>query len=202
MPAKTPPSPPQLPILKRYPRVIAVVSGASRFRGDAKLQGVTLADVAPEIPKFREFCSLCSADMFDTWCNDRDRKVRTTDNRCDTWERFYRHWYAHHGTKEHPPAIKVRSVGRTGSYVVAAAIERRSAERLWSSVAKACRAAKIPQHIIEEFQRANEHFFAEYEAAALASASAAAPGAAAGTPPGTPSSTPPTKSLASPTNPQ
>lgn len=93
-------------------------------------------------------------------------------------------------------------MGRTGSYVVAAAIERRSAERLWSSVAKACRAVKIPQHIIEEFERANEHFFAEYEAAALAGTSAAAPVAAASKPPGTPSSTSPTKSLASPTNPQ
>lgn len=66
--------------------------------------------------------------MFDTWCNDRDSKVRTTDNRCETWEGLYRHWYAHYGTKAHPPAIRVRSVGRTGFYVVP---DRKPCLSLW-----------------------------------------------------------------------
>lgn len=158
-------APPQLPH-ERYSRVIAVVGGAARFRRNAKWQGLTLADVARGIPQFREFCRLCSADMQDTWFNDRDNKVRTTDNRCETWERLYRHWYGHHGTREHPPAIRVRAVGRSGFYVVEAAIERRSAERIWSSVAKACRAAKIPEHLIDAFQRDNEHYYEEHEAVA------------------------------------
>ena len=162
------PAPPQLPyvpILKRYARVIAVVGGAARFRRNAKWQSVTLADAAREIPGYREFCKLCSADMLDTWFNDRDSNVRTTDNRCETWERLYRHWYGHHGAKEHPPAIRVRSVGRTGAYVVEAAIERRSAERIWGKAAKALREAKLPEHVIDQIQRDNEHYYEEHEAA-------------------------------------
>ena len=166
------PGPPHVSILKRYARVIAVVGGATRFRRDAKWQGLTLADVARDIPKYREFCRLCSADMQDTWFNDRDNNVRTTDNRCETWERLYLHWHGHHGTAEHPPAIRVRSVSRTGSYVVEPDIEGRSAERVWSKAAKALREAKLPEHVIDQIQRDNEHYYEEFEAA---SAQAAAP---------------------------
>ena len=169
---------------QQYTRVIRVVGATARLRHGAHLQGLTLADVAGDILTYCDFCLLCREDMRDAWINDSEHRTpRTTGNRVDTWERLYGHWYARRGSSGEPVAIMVRAQDRLGTYTVEPAPERGSEERLWQAVMKNTRALQIPQSLSDQFRRATEHYYREWQAAqaaALAQSKAAAQMADAG----------------------
>ena len=93
---------------QKYARVIVVVGATARLKRGAQLQGATLADVAAQIESFNDFSRLCREDLRDAWFNDSEHKgPRTVYNRCETWERLYRHWHAARGTSNDPLAIDI-----------------------------------------------------------------------------------------------
>ena len=156
---------------QKYARVIVVVGATARLKRGAQLQGATLADVAAEIESFKDFSRLCREDLRDAWFNDSEYKgPRTVYNRCETWERLYRHGHVARGTPHDPPAIDISAADRSGSYQIKPAAERRTADSHWQRLLRAGRALHIPQAQLDAFQAANEHHYEEWERAQSAQA--------------------------------
>ena len=156
---------------QKYARVIIVVGATARLKRGAQLQGATLADVAAQIESFNDFSRLCREDLRDAWFNDSEHKgPRTVYNRCDTWERLYRHWHAARSTPNDPPAIDISAADRSGSYQIKPATERRTAESQWQRLLRAGHALHIPQAQLNAFQAANEHHYEAWEKAQPAQA--------------------------------
>ena len=152
-------------IQKRFARVLNVIGASSRLRRGAQLQGLTLADVARDIPTFRLFRQLCAADLLDCWFNDRDTGVRSVHHRKETWLRLYRHWYARLGASGDPPAIRITALDNSGFYTITPDTERRSADDHWRRLMAAGRALNIPDAVLEAFRSANEHYSEKAEIA-------------------------------------
>lgn len=159
---------------QKYARVVIVVGASARLKRGAQLQGATLADVASEIESFRDFCRLCREDLRDAWFNDSEHTgPRTVYNRCDTWERLYRHWYAARGTPNNPCAIDISAADRSGSYRIKPAVERRTEDGHWLRLMREGRSLHIPQALLDAFQSATAHYYREWESTQPAQASAA-----------------------------
>lgn len=150
------------PLHQRYARVLALVGAGALHRRNRQSQRGSLEEAGRAIRTFTDFRQLCALDLRETWCHDRDFKVRTVHNRIETWERVYAHWRKWRGGPDHGPVLLVSAVDKACTYSIATGEERRtSEERLWDTIEKAYEKLQIPAGMVAGFRNACERIMRE-----------------------------------------
>ena len=186
---------PQAPLHLRYARVLALVGAGAQYRRTRQSQHGSLEEAGRAIHTLTDFRQLCALDLRETWCHDRDFKVRTVHHRVETWERVYAHWRKWRGGPAYGPVIIIAAIDKSGTYSIRISDEQRSSdERLWDKFEAVCKELMAPPHLVAGFRSACERDEARLACMAAAlkskvgsapdSASHALPGPSTGLPPG------------------